>query len=100
MRYNLTAEPQQTAELFEQAVREQIAEAEAMTLRVVHSLTPLQSAVLRVMAANERQFSPYEAETMAAYQQTLAQIAPGNDLKPDTSNVQQALGALQDKSLI
>lgn len=100
VRYNLTAEPAQVPELFDTAVREQIVQAQALALRVLHSLTPLQSAVLRVMASNPDRFSPYEAETMAAYRATLSQIAPDSDLVPETSNVQQALSALQDKAII
>jgi hypothetical protein len=100
VRYNLTAEPPQVPELFEAAVREQIVQAQALALRVLHSLTPLQSAVLRVMASNPDRFSPYETETMAAYRATLSRIAPDSVLTPETSNVQQALAALQDKAII
>lgn len=100
VRYDLTAEPEQTHALFEKAVLEQIALTEKLTLRVVHSLTPLQSAVLRVMTVKGEDFSPYEADTIDAYSQTLQKIAPHSDIRPDTSNTQQALMALQEKALI
>lgn len=100
VRYNLLAAPERASDLFEAAVREQIVQAQDLTLRVLHSLTPLQSTVLRVLAANPQRFSPYEAETMQSYRLTLARIAPDNEIKPDTSNVQQALAALQEKALI
>jgi hypothetical protein len=85
---------------FAAAVEEQIQAGDAQMLRVVHALTPLQSSVLRVMAARGADFAPFEAATFAAYRQVLDDIAPEERIDPDTSNVQQALVALQDKALI
>lgn len=85
---------------FSEAVERQIKEGEEQTLRVVHGLTPLQSTVLRVLAARGREFAPFEADTVSAYRKTLETIAPGERIEPDTSNVQQALMSLQEKSLI
>ncbi len=78
----------------------QIEAAEAQTLRVVNSLTPIQSAVLRVLASRGEEYAPFDAETMAAYAKVIKQIAPQEKIKPDASNVQQALLALQDKQLV
>jgi hypothetical protein len=52
------------------------------------------------MAARGADFAPFEADTLAAYRQVLNAIAPEERIEPDTSNVQQALVALQDKALI
>lgn len=60
----------------------------------MHSLTPLQSAVLRVMAQRGEAYAPFEAETMAAH----AAVLRGE--KVETSSVQQALVALQEKALV
>ncbi len=37
---------------------------------------------------------------MERYRATMAAIAPGARVKPETNNVQQSLAALQDKALI
>jgi hypothetical protein len=85
---------------FGQAVEEQIAASNSEALRVVHSLTPLQSAVLRVLTAAGVDFAPFESETVERYQQVLDTIAPNAQIKADVSNVQQALSALQEKALV
>jgi hypothetical protein len=87
-------------ERFRQAVEEQIAASNSEALRVVHSLTPLQSAVLRVLTAAGADFAPFESETVERYQQVLDTIAPNAQVKADVSNVQQALSALQEKALV
>lgn len=85
---------------FSLAVEEQIEASNAEQLRVVHSLTPLQSAVLRVMASNGTHYAPFETETLAAYQKMLDVIAPDSSTRADVPNVQQALTALQEKALV
>jgi hypothetical protein len=84
----------------EALVREQIAASNAEALRVVHSLTPLQSAVLRVLASAGTDYAPFEQDTMDRYKTVLRQTAPAARVEPDTANVQQALLALQDKNLV
>ena len=98
--YDLDARPGQFAQRLHQLVQAQVQASNAEALRVVHSLTPLQSAVLRVLAAAGADYAPFEAQTMARYRQTLATIAPGATVEPETNNVQQALVALQDKALV
>jgi len=88
------------ASRFAQAVESQIAASTGETLRVLHSLTPLQSAVLRVLTVAGDSYAPFEAETVARYQQVLDAITPNATLVADVSNVQQALSALQEKSLV
>ncbi len=88
------------ARRFCQAVEDQISASNSETLRVIHSLTPLQSAVLRVLTVAGTAYAPFEAETMERYQQVLDAITPKAPMKADVSNVQQALSALQDKALV
>ena len=100
VRLDFTLTPTQTSLAFEQAVQDQIEAADQQALRVIHALTPLQSAVLRVLAERHESYAPFESETMNAYKAVLAQIAPTETTVPDTPNVQQALLALQEKALI
>ena len=88
------------AEQLQALVDEQIQASTVEALRVVHSLTPLQSAVLRVMAMTGIDYAPFEQDTMERYQAVLSKTAPDAKVSPDTANVQQALIALQDKSLV
>ena len=100
VRFDFELEADKTQQRFAQAVEQQIQAADAQTLRVIHALTPLQSAVLRVLAARQDRYAPFEEATIAAYRAVLARIAPDEKLNPDVSNTQAALQALQDKSLI
>ena len=100
LRFDFELTPQDVPARFEAAVLAQISSAEKETLRVINSLTPLQSAVLRVLAARQGEFAPFQEETMTAYKAVLTAIAPHDPLEPDGSNVQQALIALQGKALI
>lgn len=85
---------------FAQAVEEQIAVANTEQLRVVHSLTPMQATVLRVMASQGAQYAPFEAATIESYQKLLDASAPGSSIRADVPNVQQVLVALQEKALV
>jgi hypothetical protein len=85
---------------FALAVEAQIEASNQELLRVVHSLTPLQSAVLRVLAARGNDYAPFEAATVAAYQAVLQATGQPTDAKADVPGVQQALLALQEKSLV
>ncbi len=98
--FDMEVRPGQYAHRLQQLIHEQIEASNADALRVVHSLTPLQSAVLRVMAQSGTDYAPFEQATMERYKATLAAVAPGYKVEPDTANVQQALAALQDKALV
>ncbi len=100
LRFDLATTSTNMTERFEQAVREQIASANAESLRVVHSLPPLQSAVLRVAAEQAQHYAPFEAQTMKQYARRLKAAGAANATTPDNTNVQQALIALQDKGLV
>lgn len=80
-------------------VSEQVAEFNKETLRVVHGLTPLQAAVLRVMAARGERFAPFESATLATYEAVLKMVS-GRPGTVSESSVQQALVALQERSLV
>ncbi len=100
LRFDFELRPENLHERFSRAVEDRIKASDAQTLQVVHSLTPLQSAVLRVLATRREQYAPFESQTMAAYTAVLSTIAPNERVRPDTSNVQQALIALQEKLLV
>lgn len=98
--YDFDARPGQFAERLHLLIQEQVRASNEEALRGVHSLTPLQSAVLRVMARAGTDYAPFEAQTMERYRSTLAAIAPGAKVEPETNNVQQSLAALQEKALV
>ena len=98
--YELDARPGQFAERLHLLIQEQVRASNEDALRVVHSLTPLQSAVLRVLAKAGPGYAPFEVQTMERYRATLAAIAPDAKVEPETNNVQQGLAALQEKGLI
>ncbi|MDH3210251.1 MAG: ATP-binding protein [Burkholderiaceae bacterium] len=85
---------------FAQQVAKQIEETQADFLRVIRSLTPLQAAVFRVLAAKGAEYAPFEAATFSLYGKAVASGAMQVDAKLDTPNVQQALSALQEKGLV
>lgn len=98
--FDLAVRKGQYAKKFRTLVRQQVKASNDEALRVVHSLTPLQSAVLRVMVEAGAAYAPFEAQTMERYRASLATIEPRAQIEPDTSNVQQALTALQEKALV
>ena len=100
LRYDFELVPEDVAARFTLAVEEQIEASNVEQLGVVHSLTPLQSSVLRVMASKGKHFAPFESDTIALYQKNLDAIAPGSSIRADVPNVQQALTALQEKALV
>ncbi len=90
---------QQLDDAFEAAVAAAIEESDVAMLKVVRALTPLQGAVLRVMATQGEDYTPYAAASLTAYSEQLAQLDPESTVKVDVPNVQSALEALQGKSL-
>ena len=97
--FELTAE--NISQKFQDAVAEQIAIDETRTLRVIRSLTPLQSAILRVLVVRGDLFAPFEATTMAAYQMVHDKLdGKSRVTSVEFANVQQALTALQEKKLV
>ncbi len=100
LRFDFELQPEDVPERFSLAVEEQIEASNAEQLRVVHSLTPLQSAVLCVLASKGPAYAPFETDTICAYQDLLDTMAPHSTTKADVPNVQQALAALQEKALV
>jgi hypothetical protein len=98
LRFDFELLPEDVPQRFSRAVLEQIEASNAEQLRVVHSLTPLQFAVLRVLAGKGQNYAPFETATLRAYQRLLDTVAP--DSTADVPNVQQALTALQEKALV
>lgn len=94
---DMAAAPQQFAD----EVRRLAEELNEVARGVIHSLTPIQSAVLRVMAASDQRYAPFEAATLERYRKAmqLSGQAP-DELKVDVPGVQQALIALQEKKLV
>ena len=68
-------------------------------LRTIRSLTPIQAAVLKVMAASGTDFAPFEAATLDRYQQAMRSSGSKEFKRMEVTNVQQALTALQEKGL-
>ncbi|PKO88196.1 MAG: ATPase [Betaproteobacteria bacterium HGW-Betaproteobacteria-10] len=76
-------------------------EMNQVQLGVIQSLTPIQSSVLRVMAATRGNYAPFETATMEKYRKAMTQAGlAANDVKADVPGVQQALIALQEKKLV
>lgn len=98
VRLDFTCQPHEVPQRFAQAIGSQIKAMEQESLRIVQSLSPLQRAVLSVMAAYGANYAPYDSQTIDAYNQVLAKRnAPTN---ADVPNAQTALAALQACGLI
>ena len=100
IRFDFALEAKDIRAKFSESVEQQIVQSDSQTLRVIHALTPLQSAVLRVLAARGESYAPFESATMAMYKAALQFIAPEDSVSADVPNIQQALVALQEKALI
>ena len=100
VRFDLVLEASEVPTRFAAAVEEQTREADLESLRVIHSLTPLQSTVLRVLAVHGKAYAPFEPATLDAYRKVLQSIEGHSKTRLDTSAAQQALIALQEKMLV
>lgn len=101
LRFNFEVSADVGPDMFENEVRHLANEINQVQRKVIHSLTPIQQVVLRVMAATGSDYAPFEASTMELYRRGL-QSAGGteDDLRIDVPGVQQALLALQEKKLV
>ena len=95
--FSLTAASVQAR--FSEAVEMQINDANQDLLRTIRSLTPIQAAVLKVMAAAGPEFAPFEATTLGQYRAVMRQSGDQETKRIEVTNVQQALTALQEKGL-
>ena len=99
LRFDFTLEGHQVTERFSWAVEEQIKATNDDAMRVIRSLTPVQSAVLRVLAASGAEYAPFESATMERYKIAVRQARDAG-VNVEVTAVQQALLALQEKSLV
>lgn len=100
-RFDLDTDAASGPDKFAAAVRRLADEMNQVQLGVLRSLTPIQSAVLRVMAAAKGHYTPFEASTLEKYRLAMAQAGlDGDRAKADVPGVQQALIALQEKKLV
>lgn len=101
IRFDFFIDPENVRERFAELVRAQADELNANLKKVIHSLTPIQSAVIRVMGSMGDNFAPFEAPTMVLYATAMKQAGiPESDIKVEVPGVQQALIALQEKNLV
>lgn len=99
LRFNFDVSADTGPDRFVDAVSQLATEMNQVQRKVIRSLTPIQQAVLRVMAVTGSNYAPFEAATMALYRKGLLEVAE-DDVKVDVPNVQQALIALQEKKLV
>jgi hypothetical protein len=101
IRFDFFIAPEDVPERFAELVRAQADELNANLKKVIHSLTPIQSAVIRVMGSMGDSYAPFEAPTMALYAAAMKQSGIAeSDIKVEVPGVQQALIALQEKNLV
>jgi hypothetical protein len=100
LRFAFGVEKKDIESRFYEEVQLEIDSTNKEAMRVIHSLTPLQSAVFQVLATAGPDYAPFEGKTMGLYQSAMSSISPKSDVAPDLSNVQQALAALQEKGLV
>ncbi|CAB3788277.1 ATP-binding protein [Pararobbsia alpina] len=98
LRFDLSLKLEDVERRFAEVVEGQIAQANDDLLDVFHSLTPIQSAVLRVLAATGKGYAPFESRTLEKYRTALTDFPSDSELS--SANVQQALTALQEKGLV
>lgn len=101
LRFEFDIEPADGPSMFGAEVRRLAEEMNEVQRKVIRSLTPVQQAVLRVMAATGQDYAPFETATLELYRKAmgLAGVA-ADDIKADVPGVQAALLALQEKKLI
>jgi hypothetical protein len=99
LRFDFTLTADRVQARFIEAVETQINDANLDLLRTIHSLTPIQAAVLKVMAAAHADFAPFEAATIERYQRVMRLLGDKDYKRLEVTNVQQALLSLQEKGL-
>jgi hypothetical protein len=101
IRFDFFIDPENVRERFAELVRAQADELNANLKKVLHSLTPIQSAVIRVMGSMGDSYAPFEAPTMDLYAAAMKQVGIAQTaIKVEVPGVQQALIALQEKNLV
>jgi hypothetical protein len=100
LQFDLELKNEDVAERFSAEVAAEIQLLDDQLLRVIHSLTPIQHAILKVMADSGDRYAPFESGTIDKYKAVLRNMKSDRASKVDVTTVQQALLALQDKSLV
>lgn len=101
IRFDFTIDPESIPARFAELVRAQADELNANLKKVIHSLTPIQSAVICVMSVKGDNYAPFEAPTMELYAKAMEQAGiAASAIKVEVPGVQQALIALQEKKLV
>ncbi|MDN3219706.1 ATP-binding protein [Pseudomonas nunensis] len=101
IRFDLPVDPESTLVRFAELVRAQAEELNANLKTVIHSLTPIQSAVICVMGAKGEGFAPFESSTMELYAKAIANAGiVTSEPRVEVLDVQLALIALQEKKLV
>lgn len=100
-RFDFEIDVETGGDKFAEEVRRLTDEMNQVQFGVIHSLTPIQSSVLRVMATARGNYAPFEAATLEKYRKAMTQAGLSiEDAKADVPGVQQALIALQEKKLV
>lgn len=101
IRLDVTIDPESVPTRFSELVRAQAEEEKTKLRKVIQGLTPMQSAVVRVMSAKGDDYAPFEAPTMVLYTKAMEQVGiAGSEIKVEVPDVQQALTALQERQLV
>lgn len=101
IRFDFEADATTIFSRFSAEVRRLTEEMNSVQRKVIRSLTPIQQAVLRVMAAAGKKFAPFEAATLDKYRIAMQSTGlPAEEMKIDIPSAQQALYALQEKKLV
>lgn len=101
IRFDLTVDSKAIFVRFAELVRAQAEAVNASLRTVIHSLTPIQSAVIRVMGSNGESFAPFESSTMQLYAKAIVNVGLATSaVKVEVIDVQRALMALQEKKLV
>jgi hypothetical protein len=100
LRFEFGVDKKDVASRFYEEIQLEIDSTNKEAMRVIHSLTPLQSAVFQVLATTGPDYAPFEARTMVLYKDAMSRFAAESAVSPDLPNVQQALVALQEKGLV
>jgi len=101
IRFDFALPDEEIPARFAALVRAQADELNANLKKVLHSLTPIQSAVIRVMSAKGEDYAPFEAATLGLYTKAMEQAGLDvGESAVEVPGVQQALIALQEKKLV
>lgn len=101
--FEMFASAEQLNQSFAEKVDLHTKEMTDSTLAAIRSLTPIQAAVLKVMAIEGKDYAPFEAASTPKYVAMLIRDGMSEEEAKQAAysgNVQQALSALQEKALI